>query len=240
MEKVTLKNYTSLKDSIEEFNRINNVVKFTDVQTKDWLVSVLKPLSVPIEVVACQIQLLSPMIKVVNDMEDDNERWKMFKPYIGKKLLTAIDIRRQIEESVLDGVEFELDNDTYTSSNPINRWNIDTSMGFITMLYDIGFINTKRYKYFYVDDTSMVREFCRHKTGNLSNIESITRSDIVHKVFEDLFNDRKFYINSTTTYSDTIYSEYKYLKIEDIVNIANEFVRLGNEQKEREKELLDN
>ena len=148
MDKIKLKDYTEFKFSIKEFVRVDEIVKFEPRQTIEFFKRFL--LDTPLIFIASELRMLSYIITKINDIEDNNERFKMFKPWIGKTLLKALELKKEITECIIS------------------------------------------------DD------------------------------FPDLPKDLSILCIET---------ELETLTLEEIENIANEFVRLGNEQKEKEMEI---
>ena len=151
MDKIKLKDYTVFKFSIKEFVRVDAIVKFEPRQTIEFFKRYL--LDTPLIFIASELRMLSYVIAKINVMEDNNERFKMFKPWIGKTLLEALELKKEIKEWIIS------------------------------------------------DDIS------------------------------DLPKDLSIL---------SIDTELETLTLEEIENIAKEFVRLGNEQKEREMEIKIN
>ncbi len=248
-----LTGYTSLKDRMGEFERMDEIVKFEPNQTIKFLNNLL--MEIPLIVIASEIQRLSSVIKKINSMEDNNKRSKMFKPWIGKKLLKAFELRKKIEENKntnnMMGMEFELEAKMFIDNEFNYRKHCYEISSFLNIIYDLNVgIKTKNYSYtknkridkltcfsripYKIIDNDFLFKYSLTENLSIENFKPINNLDTIdstNKIYNDLSLERKIYISSVAWYSP----DFGVLTLEEIETIANEFIRLGIEQKENEK-----
>ena len=124
MDKIKLKDYTVFKFSIKEFVRVDAIVKFEPRQTIEFFKRYL--LDTPLIFIASELRMLSYVIAKINVMEDNNERFKMFKPWIGKTLLEALELKKEIKEWIISDDISDLPKD-------LSILSIDTELETLTL-----------------------------------------------------------------------------------------------------------
>ena len=218
-----LEQYTSLEMLEVVDSGFNDAIQMNDEVTYKLLKEIL--LRTPKVVLACRIQLLSPLLEKIRYYDEAliETKSRSYKMGMGRMLLEALELRTVIDEG-----KYKVDLE-FTESNIAYHGIPMTISPFLTMVCDIGNIHTDKYSYHTVRRLGTIIEHVRvpilNDENNDENIQMsydwnnliILNSEDATEIYNDIKNG--IYITSITTYVGG-HPSYM-LSIEDIRKIAD-------------------